>query len=582
MASPPDPRRRYRRRRAGRPRRRRGTPGCSPRRPTTCSRAQPRAVRRRHPRRRAAAGGRRRRLGQDPGAHPPHRPPHPRPGRQPLRDPGHHVHQQGRRRDEVAGRRPGRPGGREDVGVDVPLGVRAHPAARRRPARLPPPFTIYDQADANRLTGYVIRDLGLDTKRFPPRSMHAAISAAKNDGLDPEAYAGGAATSSSARSPRSSPSTSQARPLPGRLRWTSTTCSATVACCASTPTCCSTTSAGSSTSWSTSTRTRTGSRTTSSSCSPPRPQRLRSSATRTSRSTRFRGADMRNIVEFEDAFPDTTVVLLEQNYRSTQTILDAANAVIANNVGRKPKELWTDHGTGDPIVRYHADDEVDEAQWITREITRLHDRRVRGQHGDGRPALGRRRRLLPHQRPEPGAGRAAHAGRHPLQGGGRHPLLRPQGDQGRHRLPAGGRQPGRRGVDQAGPQRAQAGGRRHLDRPARRLRHRAACRSSTPCAAPTTPGWAAAPSGASRPSSPCSTTSPTWRRAAPARCSSSCSSARATSTSSRPSARSRPRAGSRTWPSWSARPARPRRSTSSSSRSAWWPTPTTSTTTPPR
>jgi DNA helicase-2/ATP-dependent DNA helicase PcrA len=97
----------------------------------------------------------------------------------------------------------------------------------------------------------------------------------------------------------------------------------------------------------------------------------------------FRGADMRNIVEFEDAFPDTTVVLLEQNYRSTQTILDAANAVIANNVSRKPKELWTDHGTGDPIVRYHADDEVDEAQWITREISRLHDSsEVQGPEGD--------------------------------------------------------------------------------------------------------------------------------------------------------------------------------------------------------
>jgi ATP-dependent DNA helicase UvrD/PcrA len=87
----------------------------------------------------------------------------------------------------------------------------------------------------------------------------------------------------------------------------------------------------------------------------------------------FRGADMRNIVEFEGAFPDTTVVLLEQNYRSTQTILDAANAVIANNVSRKPKELWTDQGAGDPIVRYHADDEVDEAQWITREMAHLHD-----------------------------------------------------------------------------------------------------------------------------------------------------------------------------------------------------------------
>ncbi len=87
----------------------------------------------------------------------------------------------------------------------------------------------------------------------------------------------------------------------------------------------------------------------------------------------FRGADMRNILEFEEAFPETTVIVLEQNYRSTQTILDAANAVIANNLSRKPKELWTDSGMGSLIVRYHADDEGDEAQWVTHEISRLHD-----------------------------------------------------------------------------------------------------------------------------------------------------------------------------------------------------------------
>jgi DNA helicase-2/ATP-dependent DNA helicase PcrA len=82
---------------------------------------------------------------------------------------------------------------------------------------------------------------------------------------------------------------------------------------------------------------------------------------------------MRNILEFENAFPDCTVIVLEQNYRSTQTILDAANAVIANNFARKPKELWTDSGAGQAIVRYHADDETDEAQWVAHEISRLHD-----------------------------------------------------------------------------------------------------------------------------------------------------------------------------------------------------------------
>ena len=79
---------------------------------------------------------------------------------------------------------------------------------------------------------------------------------------------------------------------------------------------------------------------------------------------KFRGADFRNILQFEDAFPDVTTIVLDQNYRSTQTILDAANAVIANNLERKPKSLWTDSGMGDRIVRYHAEDEGDEATWV--------------------------------------------------------------------------------------------------------------------------------------------------------------------------------------------------------------------------
>ena len=87
---------------------------------------------------------------------------------------------------------------------------------------------------------------------------------------------------------------------------------------------------------------------------------------------RFRGADISNILDFEEAFPDATTVTLEQNFRSTQTILDAANAVIANNVSRKPKVLWTEDGAGERILRFRAEDEHDEAAWVAGEIGRLH------------------------------------------------------------------------------------------------------------------------------------------------------------------------------------------------------------------
>ncbi|KAA8817156.1 ATP-dependent DNA helicase PcrA [Bifidobacterium callitrichos] len=86
----------------------------------------------------------------------------------------------------------------------------------------------------------------------------------------------------------------------------------------------------------------------------------------------FRGADIRNIQDFEKDFPDAKTIMLEQNYRSTQTILDAANAVISNNEGRKPKKLWTAIGKGEPIVGYAADNAQQEAQWVAGEIARLH------------------------------------------------------------------------------------------------------------------------------------------------------------------------------------------------------------------
>jgi DNA helicase-2/ATP-dependent DNA helicase PcrA len=236
----------------------------------------------------------------------------------------------------------------------------------------PKQFTIYDQADAVRLTGYVIRDLGLDPKRFPPRAVHAVISAAKNDHISADAYAERAQVIYE-RKIADVFREYQARLLRAGAMDFDDLLGNAVTLLQRHP-----------------------------DLLEHYQRRFRHVLvdeyqdtnavqnelvlllTREHRNVcvvgdgdqsiyRFRGADMRNILEFETAFPDVTVVVLEQNYRSTQRILSAANAVIANNLGRKPKDLWTDRGDGDKIVRYHADDEVDEAQWVTREIARLHD-----------------------------------------------------------------------------------------------------------------------------------------------------------------------------------------------------------------
>ncbi|MEV5431446.1 DNA helicase PcrA [Streptomyces sp. NPDC052701] len=87
----------------------------------------------------------------------------------------------------------------------------------------------------------------------------------------------------------------------------------------------------------------------------------------------FRGATIRNILQFEEDYPDATTILLEQNYRSTQTILSAANAVIERNESRRPKNLWTNAGAGALITGYVADTEHDEAQFVADEIDRLVD-----------------------------------------------------------------------------------------------------------------------------------------------------------------------------------------------------------------
>jgi DNA helicase-2/ATP-dependent DNA helicase PcrA len=245
---------------------------------------------------------------------------------------------------------------------------------RRDASRLgyPSSFTIYDQADAVRLTGYVLRDLNIDTKRFPPRSVHAAISAAKNDHIGVDAYAERAQVTFERRI-ADVYREYQARLVKAGAMDFDDLLSVAVTLFQQFP-----------------------------EVLEHYRRRFRYVLVDEYQDTnavqnelvlllagahrnvcvvgdsdqsiyQFRGADISNILEFEQAFPEATVILLEQNYRSTQTILDAANAVIANNLGRKPKELWTDEGGGDAIVRFHADDETDEAQWAAQQMSKLHD-----------------------------------------------------------------------------------------------------------------------------------------------------------------------------------------------------------------
>ncbi|HET9692396.1 MAG TPA: 3'-5' exonuclease [Acidimicrobiales bacterium] len=232
-------------------------------------------------------------------------------------------------------------------------------------------FTIYDQADAVRLTGYVARDLGLDSKKFPARSIHGLISAAKNELVDFETYAAKARTVQE-RKVADVYREYQRRLLDASAMDFDDLLTVTVHLFQACPDVLA-----------------------------YYQQRFRHVLVDEYQDTnvaqnalvtliggghgnvsvvgdgdqsvyRWRGADVRNFLEFETRYPDATVVVLEQNYRSTQTILDAANAVIANNTQRKPKTLFTEHIGGELLTTYHAEDEHDEASWVAGEVQRLH------------------------------------------------------------------------------------------------------------------------------------------------------------------------------------------------------------------
>ena len=121
----------------------------------------------------------------------------------------------------------------------------------------------------------------------------------------------------------------------------------------------------------------------------------------------WRGADLRNILDFERDEPGATVVKLEQNYRSTQLILRAAHAVVANNEGRKEKELWTERAGGRPIARFEAYNEEEEAEWIARQVEAL----LGGRRGARSPGGPTRRRSCARRRSPSSTARTPSPGR---------------------------------------------------------------------------------------------------------------------------------------------------------------------------
>ncbi|RSS81623.1 DNA helicase PcrA [Streptomyces sp. WAC06614] len=239
-------------------------------------------------------------------------------------------------------------------------------------------FSIYDAADSKRLMALVCRDLDLDPKRYPPKSFSAKISNLKNELIDEDAFAGQAADGFEK-------TLAQAYAMyQGRLREANALdfddiIMTTVHLLQAFPDVAEhyrrrfrhvlvdeyqdTNHAQY-----TLVRELVGPGYPD---LPPAELCVVGDADQSIYA--FRGATIRNILQFEEDYKDATTILLEQNYRSTQTILSAANAVIERNENRRPKNLWTDAGAGATITGYVADTEHDEAQFVADEIDRLTD-----------------------------------------------------------------------------------------------------------------------------------------------------------------------------------------------------------------
>ncbi|MER6071913.1 DNA helicase PcrA [Streptomyces sp. NPDC001817] len=251
-------------------------------------------------------------------------------------------------------------------------------------------FSIYDAADSKRLMALVCRDLDLDPKRFPPKSFSAKISNLKNELIDEEDFAA-QATDGFEKTLAQAYALYQSRLREANALDFDDLIMTTVNLLRAFPDVAEhyrrrfrhvLVDEYQDTNHAQYALVRelvgTGERSAEEGDTPPGeydlpPAELCVVGDADQSIYAFRGATIRNILQFEEDYPNATTILLEQNYRSTQTILSAANAVIERNESRRPKNLWTNAGQGARITGYVADTEHDEAQFVADEIDRLVD-----------------------------------------------------------------------------------------------------------------------------------------------------------------------------------------------------------------
>ncbi|MCH0542256.1 DNA helicase PcrA [Streptomyces sp. MUM 203J] len=240
-------------------------------------------------------------------------------------------------------------------------------------------FSIYDAADSKRLMALVCRDLDLDPKKFPPKSFSAKISNLKNELIDEESFADGAADGFE-KTLAEAYRMYQARLREANALDFDDIIMTTVHLLQAFPDVAEhyrrrfrhiLVDEYQDTNHAQYTLVRELVGRADDPAQPPAELCVVGDADQSIYA--FRGATIRNILQFEEDYPDATTILLEQNYRSTQTILSAANAVIERNESRRPKNLWTNAGAGSRITGYVADTEHDEAQFVADEIDRLTD-----------------------------------------------------------------------------------------------------------------------------------------------------------------------------------------------------------------